>query len=64
MLIAGLICNYLVKPVDPKWYMRRMKLRPGDFIRLQTRRGAIEIKVRSDRDVPEGMTTTWPPRSW
>jgi MFS family permease len=21
MLIAGLICNYLVKPVDPKWYM-------------------------------------------
>ncbi|GLR88482.1 OFA family MFS transporter [Bradyrhizobium iriomotense] len=21
MLIAGLICNHLVKPVDPKWYM-------------------------------------------
>jgi MFS family permease len=21
MLIAGLVCNYLVKPVDPKWYM-------------------------------------------
>jgi hypothetical protein len=21
MLIAGFICNYLVKPVDPKWYM-------------------------------------------
>jgi hypothetical protein len=21
MLIIGLICNYLVKPVDPKWYM-------------------------------------------
>ncbi|MDN3278475.1 OFA family MFS transporter [Frankia sp. RB7] len=21
MLIAGLICNYLIKPVDPKWYM-------------------------------------------
>jgi len=21
MLIAGLICNFLVKPVDPKWYM-------------------------------------------
>ncbi len=21
MLIAGMICNYLVKPVDPKWYM-------------------------------------------
>jgi len=21
MLVAGLICNYLVKPVDAKWYM-------------------------------------------
>jgi MFS family permease len=21
MLVAGMICNYLVKPVDPKWYM-------------------------------------------
>ena len=21
MLVVGLICNYLVKPVDPKWYM-------------------------------------------
>jgi hypothetical protein len=21
MLVAGLICNYLVKPLDPKWYM-------------------------------------------
>nr|WP_079600365.1 molybdopterin dinucleotide binding domain-containing protein [Bradyrhizobium erythrophlei] len=25
------------------------------LIRLQTRRGAVEIKVRSDRDVPENM---------
>jgi MFS family permease len=23
MLVAGLICNYLVKPVDPKWYMSK-----------------------------------------
>jgi hypothetical protein len=21
MLVAGLICNYLIKPVDPKWHM-------------------------------------------
>jgi formate dehydrogenase major subunit len=35
--------------------MRRMKLRPGDFIRLETRRGAVEIKVRTDTDVPENM---------
>src|SRR5579859_4956420 len=35
--------------------MRRMNLWPGDFIRLETRRGAVEVKVRSDRDVPENM---------
>ena len=33
----------------------RLNLEPGDFIRLETRRGAVEVKVRSDRDVPEGM---------
>ena len=35
--------------------MRRLKLQPGDMIRLETRRGAIEIKVRADRDVPANM---------
>src|ERR1017187_7525647 len=35
--------------------MRRMQVWPGDLVRLQTRRGAIEVKVRSDRDVPENM---------
>ncbi len=35
--------------------MRRMSVRPGDFVRLETRRGAVEVKVRSDRDVPENM---------
>src|SRR6476469_2267107 len=35
--------------------MHRKKLAPGDFIRLETRRGAVEVKVRSDRDVPENM---------
>ena len=35
--------------------MRRMSVWPGDFIRLVTRRGAVEVKVRSDRDVPENM---------
>ena len=33
----------------------RMKIEPGDFIRLETRRGAVEVKIRSDRDVPTGM---------
>jgi formate dehydrogenase major subunit len=35
--------------------MRRLKVSPGNFIRLETRRGAVEVKVRSDRDVPENM---------
>ncbi|MBI3699849.1 MAG: formate dehydrogenase subunit alpha [Afipia sp.] len=35
--------------------MRRLSLWPGDFVRLETRRGVVEVKVRSDRDVPENM---------
>ncbi len=35
--------------------MGRMGLRAGDFIRLHTRRGGVEVKVRADRDVPETM---------
>jgi formate dehydrogenase major subunit len=41
----------LMSPKD----MRRLNVWPGDFIRLETRRGAIEVKARSDRDVPENM---------
>ena len=35
--------------------MRRLDVWPGDMIRLETRRGAVEVKIRSDRDVPENM---------
>ncbi|MFM9845966.1 MAG: formate dehydrogenase subunit alpha [Hyphomicrobiaceae bacterium] len=35
--------------------MRRLSLSPADFIRVETRRGAVEVKVRADRDVPENM---------
>ena len=35
--------------------LRRLDLAPGDTIRLETRRGAIEVKVRADGDVPVGM---------
>ena len=35
--------------------MRRLNVSAGDIIRIETRRGAVEVKVRSDRDVPEGM---------
>ncbi len=35
--------------------METMGFHPGDRIRVKTRRGEIEIKVRADRDVPQGM---------
>ena len=33
----------------------QLGLEPGDTMRLETRRGAVELKVRSDRDVPDGL---------
>jgi formate dehydrogenase major subunit len=33
----------------------RMGLAPGDFIRVATRRGAISLRVRQDREVADGM---------
>lgn len=33
----------------------RLGLEAGAMMRLETRRGAIEVKVRADRDVPENM---------
>jgi len=41
----------LMSPKD----LWRLRLTPGDKIRLETRRGAVEVKARSDRDVPENM---------
>ncbi len=35
--------------------LQRLDIEPGDKIRLETRRGAIEVKVRADNDVPVGM---------
>jgi formate dehydrogenase major subunit len=35
--------------------LHRLGLEPGDRMILETRRGAVEIKVRADRDVPVGM---------
>ncbi|HYM30242.1 MAG TPA: formate dehydrogenase subunit alpha [Candidatus Cybelea sp.] len=33
----------------------RLGVQPGGMLRVTTRRGAIDIKVRADRDVPAGM---------
>jgi formate dehydrogenase major subunit len=35
--------------------LRRLGVAPGDPIRVMTRRGAIELKARIDRAVPEGV---------
>jgi formate dehydrogenase major subunit len=35
--------------------LERLALRPGTMARVATRRGEIALKVRQDRDVPEGM---------
>jgi formate dehydrogenase major subunit len=33
----------------------RLGMAPGETIRIETRRGAVEATLRADRDVPEGM---------
>ncbi len=35
--------------------LRRMGMKPGDRVRVSTRRGAIELKARSDGAIPPGM---------
>ena len=35
--------------------LRRMGVEPGEMIRIETRRGAIEIMARADRAVAEDM---------
>ena len=40
MLVAGLICNYLVKPVDPKWNMS-----PEEVTKLQAASAKSEAGV-------------------
>ena len=39
----------------PPRELRRIGLAAGGMIRIETRRGAVELRVREDRDVPEGM---------
>jgi formate dehydrogenase major subunit len=35
--------------------LKRMGVAPGEFVRVATRRGAIELVARADRDVPPGL---------
>jgi formate dehydrogenase major subunit len=35
--------------------IQRLGVEPGAWVKVATRRGAIELKVRQDQDVPEGM---------
>ena len=38
-----------------RWDMKRMDIDPGDQVQVKTKRGSIVIKVRSDKEIPEGM---------
>ena len=35
--------------------LKRMGVEPGEWVKVQTRRGEITLRARQDRDVPEGM---------
>jgi len=37
------------------YQMGEMGVGPGDMVRVASRRGQLELKVRADRDVPDGM---------
>ena len=41
MLVAGLICNYLIKPVDPKWHMSE-----AEVARLQAANASKQATVQ------------------
>jgi len=43
-----------VASLHPK-ELEKLSLLPGDPVRVTSRRGAISLKTRADRDVPEGM---------
>ena len=38
-----------------RWDMKRMDIDAGDHVHVKTKRGSIVIKVRSDKEIPEGM---------
>jgi formate dehydrogenase major subunit len=38
-----------------RWDMKRMEINPGEEVQVKTKRGSIVIKVRSDKEIPEGM---------
>jgi MFS family permease len=41
MLVAGLVCNYLIKPVDPKWHMSE-----AEVARLQAASASKEAAIQ------------------
>ncbi len=36
-------------------YLREQGIEAGEMVQVATRRGAVEIRARADRDVPQGM---------
>ena len=48
MLIAGLICNYLIKPVDPKWHMSE-----ADVAKLQAASASADARTSTARSASD-----------
>ena len=54
---AGVLDDIEPEPtvfVNPR-ELKRLGVAPGDFVKVETRRGEIRLKTRADRDVPPGM---------
>ena len=55
MLIAGLICNYLIKPVDPKWHMSETRWPSCRLATQSAGRGAERfVRYRQGRSRRQG----------
>ena len=57
MLIVGLICNYLIKPVDPKWHMSE-----AEVAKLQAQARAARPRRRRARSASAAAVSTPRPR--
>jgi formate dehydrogenase major subunit len=43
-----------VAHLNPRWMVRN-NIQPGDMVEVETRRGAVLVKARADRDVTDDM---------
>jgi MFS family permease len=59
MLIAGFVCNFLIRPVAPKWYMK-----PDEVAALQDRRAAGDATASGSYGIGRGGLTLGAVLAW